>query len=91
MEKEKSMQQTYQIEDNRPILDNELAEIQGAPNDEEYWEEEQQRSRNQKAMLFGALWFIGGLVLTLSNTGAIFYGAIIYGLFQFIRGATGNA
>lgn len=39
-----------------------------------------------KDMIFGALWCIGGTVLTLSNIGYIFYGAIIFGAIQFIKG-----
>ena len=37
-------------------------------------------------MIFGALWCIGGIVATLASIGYIFYGAIIFGAFQFIRG-----
>jgi hypothetical protein len=90
MEKEKTTQQTYQIEDNRPILDNELTEIQGAPNDDEYWEEEQRR-QNEKAIFFGALWLIGGIILTFSGMGYVFYGAMIYGAIQMFRGFAGVA
>ncbi len=46
-------------------------------------------------MTYGALWFIGGLVVTVATYAAaigggtyvIAYGAIIYGIVQFIRGA----
>lgn len=44
------------------------------------------RSRAQKDMLYGALWCGGGTVLTLANTGFIFWGAIIFGAIQFFRG-----
>jgi hypothetical protein len=90
MEKEKSTQQTYQIEENRPILDNELAEIQGAPNDEEYWEEEQRKS-NEKAIFIGAICLIGGFVLSISGVGYVFYGLMIYGVIQLFRGFGGVA
>jgi hypothetical protein len=43
-------------------------------------------SRASRDMLFGALWCIGGTVLTLANTGYIFWGAIVFGGVQFIRG-----
>jgi len=37
-------------------------------------------------MIFGALWFIGGIIATASDIGFIFIGAIVFGLFQFIKG-----
>jgi hypothetical protein len=37
-------------------------------------------------MIFGALWCIGGTVLTISNTGYIFWGAIVFGGIQFFKG-----
>lgn len=47
-----------------------------------------QRNRNSayKSIFFGLFWMILGIVLTLSNLGAIFYGAILVGLVQFIYG-----
>jgi hypothetical protein len=39
--------------------------------------------------IWGAIWLIGGLALTLGDTGAIFYGAIIYGAFRIISGVVG--
>jgi hypothetical protein len=42
----------------------------------------------KKDMLYGALWCIGGTILTLSNIGFIFWGAIIFGGIQFFRGVT---
>ncbi len=44
-----------------------------------------QRS-GSKDMIFGALWCIGGTVLTISNTGYIFWGAIVFGGIQFFKG-----
>ena len=44
------------------------------------------RSQGKKDMLFGALWLIGGTVLTLANIGFIFWGAILFGGIQFVRG-----
>lgn len=49
------------------------------------------RSRAQKDMLFGALWCIGGTVATMSGIGFIFWGAILFGAIQFIKGAVNLA
>jgi len=46
------------------------------------------RKKAQKDMLYGALWCIGGTVLTLAHIGYIFWGAIIFGAIQFIKGAS---
>jgi len=40
----------------------------------------------QKDMLWGALWCVGGTIATLMNVGYIFWGAIVFGGFQFFRG-----
>lgn len=37
-------------------------------------------------MLFGALWCIGGIVATATDIGLIFWGAIVFGAIQFIKG-----
>ena len=39
-----------------------------------------------KDMLYGALWCIGGTIATLANIGFIFWGAILFGGIQFIKG-----
>lgn len=44
------------------------------------------REKAKKDMLYGALWCIGGTVLTLANIGFIFWGAIIFGGIQFFSG-----
>lgn len=46
------------------------------------------KKRAQKDMLYGALWCIGGLVLTMANIGFIFWGAIVFGGIQFFRGVS---
>lgn len=46
------------------------------------------KSRAQKDMLYGALWCIGGLGLTMAHIGFIFWGAILFGSIQFIRGVS---
>jgi hypothetical protein len=40
-----------------------------------------------KDMLYGALWCIGGIVATVADFGFIFWGAIVFGAIQFIKGA----
>jgi predicted CopG family antitoxin len=40
----------------------------------------------QKDMLYGALWCVGGFILTLSDIGLIFWGAIVFGAIQFFKG-----
>jgi hypothetical protein len=37
-------------------------------------------------MIFGACWFVGGILATAADFGYIFWGAIVFGLFQFLRG-----
>ena len=49
--------------------------------------EEAKLERARKDMLYGALWCIGGTVLTFAEIGYIFWGAIVFGGIQFIRGA----
>ncbi|MES2277999.1 MAG: hypothetical protein V4592_18365 [Bacteroidota bacterium] len=44
------------------------------------------RERAKKDMLYGALWCVGGTVLTIADVGFIFWGAIIFGGIQFFRG-----
>ena len=39
-----------------------------------------------KDMLYGALWCIGGIILTAAHIGFIFWGAILFGAVQFIKG-----
>ncbi|HHG86323.1 MAG TPA: hypothetical protein ENJ82_16350 [Bacteroidetes bacterium] len=57
------------------IIDELLVEISKA-----------KKGAGQKDMLYGALWCVGGLVGTFANIGFIFWGAIVFGAFQFIRG-----
>jgi len=45
------------------------------------------RKKANKDMIFGALWCVGGIVLTVASIGYIFWGAIVFGGYQFIRGA----
>ncbi|KAF2337923.1 hypothetical protein [Flavobacterium ginsenosidimutans] len=48
--------------------------------------QEAHNSKARKDMIYGALWFAGGTILTLSNIGFIFWGAILFGGIQFFRG-----
>lgn len=51
-----------------------------------YKEEEKKAANND--MLYGALWCVGGIVATMAEIGYIFWGAILFGAFQFIKGAS---
>lgn len=42
--------------------------------------------RAKKDMLYGALWCVGGIVATAAQVGFIFWGAIVFGAFQFFKG-----
>ena len=39
-------------------------------------------------MLHGGLWCIGGIALTVADIGFVFWGAILFGGIQFIKGLT---
>lgn len=49
-------------------------------------EKAQKKEEANKDMLYGALWCIGGIVGTMANIGFIFWGAIIFGGIQFVKG-----
>jgi hypothetical protein len=40
----------------------------------------------RKNMLYGALWCLAGIILTIADIGYIFLGAIVFGGFQFFKG-----
>jgi hypothetical protein len=48
------------------------------------------RNAAGKDMLYGALWCIGGTVATIANVGFIFWGAILFGGIQFLKGLYNN-
>jgi len=48
------------------------------------------KSAANKDMLYGALWCVGGLILTFTDTGFIFWGAIIFGAIQFFKGVANS-
>lgn len=44
------------------------------------------REAATKDMIYGALWCVGGTIATFANIGFIFWGAILFGGIQFIKG-----
>ena len=44
------------------------------------------KEKAKKDILYGALWCGGGIILTLANIGFIFWGAVIFGGYQLIKG-----
>ncbi|MGI4743647.1 MAG: hypothetical protein ACRYG7_51500 [Janthinobacterium lividum] len=49
---------------------------------------EAKKAQAKKDMLHGGLWCIGGTALTMAHIGFVFWGAIIFGGVQFIKGVT---
>jgi hypothetical protein len=45
------------------------------------------KDSGKKDMIYGALWCIGGTAATIADIGFIFWGAILFGGIQFIKGA----
>lgn len=45
------------------------------------------KEQANKDMLYGALWCVGGIVMTVADVGYIFWGAIVFGGYQFLKGA----
>lgn len=52
----------------------------------EKMEDVEGESDGTRDMILGAVWCLGGLTATVADIGFIFYGAIIFGAFQFIQG-----
>ncbi|MDF3029151.1 MAG: hypothetical protein K0S23_3458 [Fluviicola sp.] len=46
------------------------------------------KKKAQRDIIFGSLWFIGGIIGTLANIGFIFWGAILFGMMQGVKGIT---
>lgn len=44
------------------------------------------KDRANKDMLYGGLWCVGGLIATMADIGFIFWGAIIFGGVQLVKG-----
>lgn len=49
-------------------------------------EEEGSSSGGMKDVVVGGIFFVGGTIATIADTGYIFWGAIIFGGIQFFRG-----
>jgi len=43
-----------------------------------------------KDILWGSIWCAGGIIFTVADIGYIFWGAIVFGGFQLIRGLAGS-
>ena len=65
-------------------LSNEIAELIVENVEIEIQEAKHEKAR--KDMVYGALWFCGGTILTLADIGFIFWGAILFGGIQFFKG-----
>lgn len=48
--------------------------------------QEAKYEKARKDMIYGALWFCGGIILTVADIGFIFWGAILFGGIQFFKG-----
>ena len=59
----------------REVVAEALVHLQSQPSDQ-----------NDNQVLYGALWFFGGLVLTIADTGYIWWGAMLYGVYKMFRG-----
>ena len=44
------------------------------------------REQANSDVIWGAVWFIGGLIATMADFGFIFWGAMLFGAIQFIKG-----
>ncbi len=49
------------------------------------------RNKAKKDMLWGGVWFFGGIIATVADFGLIFWGAILFGGIQFFRGVSNYA
>jgi hypothetical protein len=58
----------------------------GAQPDMDSLYESEKKKQANKDMLYGALWCVGGILATMSDVGAIFWGAIVFGGIQFFKG-----
>ena len=48
--------------------------------------DEAKKSAARKDIIWGSVWCFGGLIGTFANTGFIFWGAIIFGGIQLVKG-----
>jgi hypothetical protein len=47
-----------------------------------------ENTQAHKDMLYGGLWLVGGIVFTYADIGYIFWGAIVFGGYQFFKGVS---
>ncbi len=47
---------------------------------------EQKTETGNNDILYGSLWFFGGLIATFANFGYVFWGAIVFGAIQMYKG-----
>lgn len=50
----------------------------------------QKKENANRDMLYGGLWCAGGIIGTMANVGYIFWGAIVFGAIQFIKGLSNS-
>ena len=48
------------------------------------------KEQAKKDMIYGAMWCVGGVILTVAQVGFIFWGAILFGGYQFIKGVVNS-
>ncbi len=65
-------------------LDAENAKIMVSNIKEEY--KKAKKENANKDIIYGLMWFGGGLLLSFSGIGLIFIGAIVFGAIQFFKG-----
>jgi hypothetical protein len=65
-------------------LDEESASTIIADLEQEIKQAQKKQASND--MLYGGLWFIGGLIATVADFGYFFWGAIGFGGYQFLKG-----
>tara|TARA_B100000401_G_C52712904_1_gene674737 strand:- start:351 stop:758 length:408 start_codon:yes stop_codon:yes gene_type:complete len=49
------------------------------------------KEQADKDVLYGALWCAGGIIATVADIGLIFWGAIVFGGYQLIKGLSNQA
>ncbi len=78
------------IEVKQALMERGLPENESAAIIEEFEQEitNARKGQAKKDMLYGALWCVGGLALTLADVGFIFWGAILFGGIQFFKGVS---
>ena len=73
------------IKDYYPKVDTNIANRIISEIQHDYQEDTEEPSGN-KNMFWGAIWCVGGIIFTVSDTGYIWWGAILFGGIQFFQG-----